>query len=352
LQTRFGAHVAATMPEIIARTKYSDPRHMADDGLTALRFDPPENLLSPPHNWPECFKESTLKAFIGKSGLKGKRCRLTATPNQSACTAASGIQQDGDSFDNATRLQEHLGWTIVKGFAVFELREPAGSYCAVQHWWNADETGVWVDMTPRAAGQAELVLVETALGEELGAPKAPEPAATKEASPVAPRAEPVKINFKTALEREADETKKILNRFCGLWKVYRGIRNGRMRLNIFADHTFQLEVECWNKQFDEDEYEDDFFTSVDDDDDDAAQLRCTGEWRGTLTNINFTFDSVEELGPGSRRLAVQAREIYDHCGKELGRLLYCGVDKYGTAIQISLGANQQSAKKTFLFEKM
>ena len=45
--------------------------------------DPAKNtastLVSPPGGWPKCFTENaTLKGLLGKKGLQGKRCRLTA----------------------------------------------------------------------------------------------------------------------------------------------------------------------------------------------------------------------------------------------------------------------------------
>ena len=65
-----------------------------------------------------------------------------------------------DPFGNAERVQAALGWAIVKGFVVYECADQAEGTSFVAHlrWWNARESGVWVDFTPRPAGLETLVL--------------------------------------------------------------------------------------------------------------------------------------------------------------------------------------------------
>ena len=111
-----------------------------------------------PRNWPAVFKESSaLKALVNKkSMLKGIRCRavaLGAPAIDAARTAAAKAEVKlfaMDSFSNAQRLSEALGWQVVKGFVVLERPEAdAGtSFVAFKHWWNATADGVWIDLTP------------------------------------------------------------------------------------------------------------------------------------------------------------------------------------------------------------
>lgn len=120
-------------------------------------------LISPPTGWPKCFQENaTLKGLLGKKGLAGKRCRLTALPSKDdqAKYAAVDINPE-DSFGNAEKVQQACGWEVIKGYAVYELKGAEGTFVGHKRWWNQKESGVWVDPTPRVDAVAELVLLES-----------------------------------------------------------------------------------------------------------------------------------------------------------------------------------------------
>eukprot|EP00966_Prymnesium_polylepis_P211714 4903078-Prymnesium_polylepis.1 len=123
-------------------------------------------LISPPSGWPGSFSSNaTLKALMGKKQLAGKRCRLTGTPSaeDAAKVAAIELAHD-DSFGNAEKVQEVIGWQVIKGFTVYELKASGGTvFVAHKRWWNQKDTGVWVDYTPRPTGVTEMVLLESAL---------------------------------------------------------------------------------------------------------------------------------------------------------------------------------------------
>ena len=95
------------------------------------------------------------------------------------------------------------------------------------------------------------------------------------------------------------------------------------------------------------------FAAVDSDDENGAQLRATGTWVGTEQNINLHFDTVEELGPGKRRLPLKARYIYDAVGAALGRLCYCGISRDGFTLHVPLGIKDSPGKdKKYVFERL
>jgi hypothetical protein len=123
-------------------------------------------LNSPPTGWPKCFSDNaTLKALLGKKGLSGKRCRLTGLPGKedSQKMASVGLSVE-DSFGNADKVQEACGWTVIKGFCVYELGDSEGSvFVGHKRWWNQKDTGVWIDTTPRPAGVTDMVLLESSL---------------------------------------------------------------------------------------------------------------------------------------------------------------------------------------------
>lgn len=126
-------------------------------------------LASPPKGWPGCFSSNAaLKAFMGKKALNGKRVRLTGTPSAEDASKASAVTiEPDDPFGNAERVQAALGWAIVKGFVVYECADQAEGTSFVAHlrWWNARESGVWVDFTPRPADAQQMVLLESAHAE-------------------------------------------------------------------------------------------------------------------------------------------------------------------------------------------
>ena len=72
-------------------------------------------LLSPPTGWPASFKENaTLKAFIGKAKLKGKRCRLTGPPGavEQARLALLGELASQSAATVVRRVHDELGWGL------------------------------------------------------------------------------------------------------------------------------------------------------------------------------------------------------------------------------------------------
>ena len=131
--------------------------------------DPAKNssskgLVSPPSGWPKCFSENaTLKALLGKKGLGGKRCRLTGSPSAADKAEFAGVTiSSEDPFGNAEACQQSCGWTVVKGFAVYQL-EGEDTFVGHKRWWCQKESGVWVDPTPRPDGVVEMVLLESSL---------------------------------------------------------------------------------------------------------------------------------------------------------------------------------------------
>ncbi|EOD36614.1 hypothetical protein EMIHUDRAFT_455008 [Emiliania huxleyi CCMP1516] len=124
-------------------------------------------LCSPPRGWPGCFKQRALSSFVGAGVLRGRRCRLTARPPHklTAEAAAAGVRLSADdSCANAAAVHAALGLPVVKGYAVFELRDRPGVFAAARRHWNAAAaSGAWVDLTPRAEELASMVLVESEL---------------------------------------------------------------------------------------------------------------------------------------------------------------------------------------------
>ena len=146
-------------------------------------------LVSPPRGWPESFNSPALQAYIEK--LDGKRVRLVGLPGPSDVAKVAKLKldtTDTDSLSVAKRVRKLTGWPIVAGYALFERSvAPSGSpeYVSNQRWWNAKkEAGKWIDVTPREADIAELVLVEsgqvaTPPLEEASLAKAPKAPAVK-----------------------------------------------------------------------------------------------------------------------------------------------------------------------------
>ena len=135
----------------------------------------------------------------------------------------------------------------------------------------------------------------------------------------------------------------------GMWKVYSGVRNGRVRMR-FDEGGFRLEAECWNRQYDEEEFADDLFDPVDSDDEDAAQLRCTGTWRCKDHLLTLHFESVEQVGPG-KRLPLKAAELHAAVGKDLGKCIFCDLDaKVGLAFALRVGGQAEGEGRSMTFE--
>ena len=101
-------------------------------------------LVSPPRDWPICFKESkTLKRFLGKA-LKGSRVRLVS----SSC--------------DDTDMSAYGTWQEVVGFSVAESESHPGVYVATPlRWREHPKTGTW--FVAEGAMGAQQVLVESAV---------------------------------------------------------------------------------------------------------------------------------------------------------------------------------------------
>ena len=148
------------------------------EGSTPTSIDALPSLLPFPRNWPAAFQSSpTLKRLVNKK-LKGKRCRAVGAPTPEQQTALSRtVLHPLHSCRNAMRLAERLGWTVVKGFVIFEYAgtAPGTGYLALRHWWNTSESGAWIDATPPPLAlprvsregdvESRVLLVESELGE-------------------------------------------------------------------------------------------------------------------------------------------------------------------------------------------
>jgi hypothetical protein len=90
-------------------------------------------------------------------------------PAEEDARKASAVKlKPDDPCGNAARVQQALGWTIIKGFVVYDLAaQPEGEqFVAHLRWWNAKESGVWVDFTPRLPGHDQMVLLESSKAED------------------------------------------------------------------------------------------------------------------------------------------------------------------------------------------
>ena len=128
--------------------------------------------LTQPKNFRKIYadnKISTLRTFLNKTHLKGKRCRLVTTKAHKTIT-----MQPLDSFQNVQSLAKQENLQICKGFVVFEWDEAPQkpSYVALRHWWCQKPSGEWVDFTPIPGTEPghEIdnvrLLVESTLGEK------------------------------------------------------------------------------------------------------------------------------------------------------------------------------------------
>lgn len=145
-----------------------------------------EVLISPPADWPGCFQSKAMRAFVGRRGLRAKRCRLV---DAKMPAALAGVSLDpADSKTNAMRAHEHLGWDVVEGFAVLGVAGQPDRYVAHKRWWCATPADAWVDVTPAkpASGADSIVLAESDLPAPPGVgPAAPASAAAPNASAAA-----------------------------------------------------------------------------------------------------------------------------------------------------------------------
>jgi len=131
--------------------------------LTSSAAQVPDNapLLSPPRNWPNAFKENmTLSNFVNKT-IKAQKARLTSTsPDDIAAEARAVALVAVGTAANAARVHATLGWPVLKGFAIYELADTPNVFVARQHVWNVHPRNIWVDLTPRSASLASVLLVE------------------------------------------------------------------------------------------------------------------------------------------------------------------------------------------------
>ena len=122
-----------------------------------------DEFVSPPREWPACFKTAELQTLVTSDAVKAKRVRLTASPSHDQWEQVADVAiVEGDALGNATRLRARLGWQMLGGFILVEKIWHHGEYVFVPHWWNATPKGQWVDVTPRRADHASLVLIESA----------------------------------------------------------------------------------------------------------------------------------------------------------------------------------------------
>ena len=149
------------------------------EGGTPVPLPPSAKLLSPPTGWPSCFKDDgSLKRMMGKRGLGGRRCREVEARSEANLRKMLGSKilealSPMDSFGNSEAVAVGTGWQVIKGYALYEVVAPSAPkdaptlYVAHKRWWNQDEQGVWIDVTPRMShSEAEgtkslLVLLES-----------------------------------------------------------------------------------------------------------------------------------------------------------------------------------------------
>ena len=129
--------------------------------------DERSTLLSPPRDWPASAKKCTK--YVAKV-LRGKRMRLVELAGDDHLAMLAGVQLNlDDACNNAIRVQEHTGWQVLSGFALYERADvdpdaaDADRFVGVEHFWNVNPRGLWIDATPRKPEHQQLVLVESSL---------------------------------------------------------------------------------------------------------------------------------------------------------------------------------------------
>lgn len=137
-----------------------------------------------PRDWPAAFKSEPLRRLLNKSLLKGTRCRAVPPATAAEREAVGDLTlHPMHAFANAERVASATGWSIVKGFLVLERSDApvSASFIAIRHWWNVNQAGSWVDLTPPlqtlasadAAVDGRRLLVESTLGEKAATPLTP-----------------------------------------------------------------------------------------------------------------------------------------------------------------------------------
>ena len=150
------------MPSIEEISDDDEPLALEDNADDNAANDVDDSgLLSPPSGWPDCFSKPKLKSYIA-SELKGRRVRLSEAPEAEHMRMSSGVALSrSDALHNAIKLRDRNGWDVLGGFVLYE-NAADGSYASRPHYWNANARGLWIDLTPRRAGHASMVLVDSA----------------------------------------------------------------------------------------------------------------------------------------------------------------------------------------------
>eukprot|EP00966_Prymnesium_polylepis_P047320 1095496-Prymnesium_polylepis.1 len=235
-----------------------------------------------------CFKDDeALRKFLGKRGLQSRRCRLVEAtlPADLAAQAAAVELHPSDSFVNARRIKEQLGWAIVKGFAVFEIDDAPHKFVAHTRWWSCTPFDAWIDLTPAkpTSFDAGVVFAESDLAVS-HAPSVETLAAEKRAADIrkaaieaSERARTEAMGGAAAVSKQHEADRR---RVMGQWK-HHNVRHGRLRMGLSPSGRYALEAECWSPAFVDLETQDDFFLDLDETDEhypDACQLRVKGTW--------------------------------------------------------------------------
>lgn len=140
---------------------------LRDDDFVSTGTSRPSDFrdLGFPMDWPAVYRTSqTLKALIGKRGrCAAKRVSVVGLPSSSDCARVSGaVLRPLHSFANAVAVEQSSGFSIIRGWAIFEHLTTPDAYVAESFWWNALPEGGWIDFTPRPPGWPQLVLAEAA----------------------------------------------------------------------------------------------------------------------------------------------------------------------------------------------
>ena len=259
------------------------------------------------------------RKFLGKRGLQSRRCRLVeAALPEDVATAAQAAKLElhpSDSFANAMRVKEQLGWSIVKGFAVFEYVDCPHQFVAHKRWWNATPLDAWVDLTPTkpTAVEAGMVFAESVLASSR-TPTAEAVTAEARAAEIRKAALAAKARNKEDADAPSARDKKHQSdrrQVMGEWRVH-GTRNGRVRIGLSPSGNYALEAECWSPAFVDLETHDDFFEPPDPSDEhysDACQMQVKGNLELMSGFIQFKVNSIETFGPASQYLPLKPEQV-------------------------------------------
>ena len=127
----------------------------------------PDLLITPPAKWPEPLHTSAeLRVFL--HDLNVTRVELVTPPKVpsdiAAIDAATRGGEHSDFLTRAANFRDQLGWPIVSGFALFQVKDE-DAYVAEVRRWNARD-GRWLYVLPGAANGG-MVLCESNLASAL-----------------------------------------------------------------------------------------------------------------------------------------------------------------------------------------